>query len=107
MSDIKILRNPTEILQHIDRKLVEDRFAHIQIKAFENRGVFHNWINRARLWYDPNVCSCKKKGLNEDVLVSEFKDFKNLNTEEKNKIYKIMGEQVEFRYGEEFIVSIP
>jgi hypothetical protein len=45
--------------------------------------------------------------LNEDVLVSEFKDFKNLNTEEKNKIYKIMGEQVEFRYGEEFIVSIP
>jgi uncharacterized protein YqkB len=103
----KILSSPLEVLQHIERRLVEDRFAHITVNAYENKGDFVNWINQAKLWYDPNVCGCKKKGLNENIVIQHFKNLKSLNSVEKQKAYKIIGESVKLRYQDEVILTLP
>jgi hypothetical protein len=107
MTEIKIISTPIEIIQHIDQRLASDRFAHIQIRSSENKGVFERWVAQIRVWYDPNICGCKKKGLSEDTVVNQYKQFANLSAEEKAKAYRIMGCEVEFKYGDEFITKIP
>jgi hypothetical protein len=107
MSDIKILSTPKEVLQQIDQRMAEDRFAHIQVKAYENKGVFERWVAQARVWYDPNVCGCKKKGMSDDVILNQYKAFKTLSEEEKSKAYRIIGVPVELRHEGEVIVKIP
>lgn len=107
MSDIKILTAPKEVLQQIDQRLAEDRFAHIQVRSYENKGVFERWVAQARVWYDPNICGCKKKGMSDEIIVNQYKALKNLSEEEKNKAYRIIGIPVELHYEGEVIVKIP
>jgi hypothetical protein len=107
MSEIKVLKTPTEVLQHIDQRLAEDRFAHIQVKSSENKGTFSTWVSKARLWYDPNTCGCKKSGLSEEVIKNQFLAFSELNDNEKVNAYRILGSPVELRNGEQLIVKLP
>ena len=49
-------------------------------------GSFFSWYNRAKNWYDPNVCSCRKKGITEETITQEYKSLVNMSIEEKEKI---------------------
>lgn len=107
MSEIIILNEPKEVIQHIDKRMAEDRFAHIQIRSFENKGIFESWISQARLWYDPNICSCRKKGLTEEIIINRYKELSNLTQAEKNKAYRILGSPVVLKFGGETIITLP
>jgi hypothetical protein len=102
-----VLNTPKEVLSHVDKRLQEDRLAHIHVKSHDNRGVFDVWMKKARLWYDTNTCGCKKKGLSEDFVLNEYKNFSTLSQEEKDKAYRILGCRVELYYEGNLIVKLP
>lgn len=102
-----ILNSPIEVVQHIQKRLTEDRFAHIEIKKYENKGQFESFYSSATLWYDTNTCGCKKKGLNQERIDELYKALKTMNDTEKTKAYRILGVPVELHFGGELIVKLP
>lgn len=102
-----VLNSPKEVLEHVDKRLQEDRLAHIQVRSHDNRGIFDVWMKKAKLWYDPNTCGCKKKGLSDDFVVNEYKNFSVLSKEEKDKAYRILGCRAELYHEGNLIVKLP
>jgi len=102
-----VFNSGKEVIEYVDRRLQEDRLAHIEIKSFENRGVFDTWMKKTKLWYDPNTCGCKKKGLSESSVTAEYVGLGNMNQDEKNKAYRIIGSQAELRHEGNLIVILP
>ena len=38
---------------------------------------------RAKFWYNPQVCSCKKKNLSEEIIQNEYRQILNYSETEK------------------------
>jgi hypothetical protein len=51
-------------------------------------GTLFSWYTKAKNWYDPNVCSCRKKRISEENITEEYKSLVNMSIEEKEKIKK-------------------
>ena len=101
MADV-IVNNPTELVQYVIAKTSSDTE-----KLKINIGDFVKWFIRSRVWYDPNVCACKKKSLNEEMIVNEYKALVTMNAEEKEKAYRVIGDSVVLNFNGELLGRLP
>jgi hypothetical protein len=70
------------------------------------QGNLLNWFRRASLWYNTSICSCKKKGLSEQIIVQGFKDIVGYSEIEKQKVKIAIGGSAAFVWNGEFLGNI-
>lgn len=103
MSEVNlVVKTPQELLQYLI-----NRHGNGTDDLKNNQGLFTQWYIRSRIWFDPNVCNCKKKGMSNEIMINEYKALSQLNSEEKEKAYRILGSSATVNYNEELIVNIP
>jgi len=101
MADV-IVQTPLELVQYLIAK-----YGNETAVLKENAGDFVRWFIRSRVWYDTNMCTCKKKGMSEEILLNEYKALVNMTTEEKEKAYRIVGESVVLNFNGELLGRLP
>jgi hypothetical protein len=90
---------PKQLLQHLNlnkRKSVGQA----------NKGLFYNWVVKGMLWYNSNICKCKKKGMTEEQIIDGFKEIVKYSTEEQQKAVIIIGGSAAFIWNEELLGTI-
>jgi hypothetical protein len=50
-----------------------------------------SWYWRAKLWFDPNVCGCKKKNMSLQQIEEGYRNILNWPENEKNTARNIVG----------------
>lgn len=53
--------------------------------------VINFWYWRAKVFYDPNVCGCKKKNMNAQIIEQSYTNLLNLPEEEKQVVRELCG----------------
>ena len=53
-----------------------------------------SWYFRAKVFYDPNTCSCKKKGMNQQTIEQGYSALVNLPEHEKIALRNLAGGNV-------------
>jgi hypothetical protein len=97
-----IVNTPTELVQYLINK-----HGNGTDDLKNNQGDFTKWYIRTRVWYDPNVCKCKKKDMSDEIMLNEYRALAQMSTEDKEKAYRIIGSSATVNYNGEFVVSIP
>jgi len=65
-----------------------------------------SWYWRAKLFYDPNICGCKKKNLNEATIIEGYKTIPMLPEGEKIIARSIVGSNFTLKLNGEVIGTI-
>ena len=97
--DIKIINSPKDFVQTINSLLNNE-------KVLE-QGVLVRWYMKAKNWYDPNVCSCRKKGLNESLIADGYKLLTTMELSEKEKIQRWSDTKFALYLNGEFVGNLP
>lgn len=103
MSDTNVIVNsPQELVQYLI-----NRHGNGTDDLKNNQGAFTQWYIRTRIWFDPNVCKCKKKNLSDEIVLNEYKALPQMSAEDKEKAYRIIGSSATLNYNGESLGNIP
>ena len=101
MADV-VTNTPLELMQYVLTKYGNDTSV---MKT--NSGEFVKWFIRTRIWFDTNICTCKKKNMSLVMIENEYKALVNMSTEEKEKAYRIVGDSVVLNFNGELLGRLP
>ena len=101
MADV-VTNTPLELMQYVLTKYGNDSTV---MRA--NSGEFVKWFIRTRIWFDTNICTCKKKNMSVSMIENEYKALVNMTTEEKEKAYRIVGDSVVLNFNGELLGRLP
>jgi len=79
--ETKVFESPQELVQYLVDK-------EPMMKTPSGLG---SWYWRAKLFYDPNVCGCKKKNMSEQSITESYKIIANYPETEKIVARSIIG----------------
>lgn len=100
MAEDKVINSPKEFIEAI-----------LSIVATSGKileqGVLSRWFTKAKNWYDPNICSCRKKGLTEGTIVQEYKSLVVMHPVEKQKIQRWCDTRFVLHLNGEFVGNLP
>lgn len=103
MSEANLVVNtPQELVQYL-----VNRHGNGTDDLKNNQGTFTQWYIRTRIWYDPNVCKCKKKNMSDEIALTEYKALPQMSAEDKEKAYRIIGSSATINDNGVFIGNIP
>lgn len=94
--EIKIFETPQEFIQHLDTKQA----------MLKTPNGLSSWYWRAKLFYDPNVCGCKKKNISEETIMSGYKSIHLMPENEKIIARSIVGGNFTLKMNGEILGTI-
>ena len=103
MSEANLVVNtPQELVQYLI-----NRHGNGTDDLKNNQGAFTQWYIRTRIWFDPNVCKCKKKNMSDEIILDEYKALPQMSAEDKEKAYRVIGSSATLNYNGELLGNIP
>ena len=63
------------------------------------------WYWKAKLWYDVDICKCRKKGLSQDTINNEYKNLINMSESDKQEVVNLLGGKALILYLNEHLVG--
>lgn len=79
--ETKVFESPIAFLQFLSNKEAQLR----------TPCILGSWYWRAKLFYDPNVCGCKKKNTNQTAIEDAYRNLVIMQENEKNIAREIVG----------------
>ena len=88
---------PQQLLQHLATR---------HMIANIVRGELVSWSRQATVWYNTNICKCKKKGMSEDIIIQGYKKIISYSDIERINALRVIGGSATFIWNEELLGTI-
>jgi len=79
--ETKTFDSPQSLIQHLS--VAEDKL--------KTPSALGSWYWRAKMFYDPNICGCKKKNMSQNTIEDSYRNLIMLPPNEKDVARNIVG----------------
>lgn len=94
--EIKSFESPKEFVQYLNDKQ----------EMLKTPSGIGSWYWRAKMFYDPNVCGCKKKNMSDQIIEQGYRSLLLLPENEKMVARSIVGGNFTLKINGEFIGTV-